>query len=49
MDMLEKLYAAKAVVRAADEAREPIDVLRERAENRRVEVVNLAPQAQAQR
>jgi len=37
MDMLEKLYAAKAVVRSADEAREPIDVLRERAENRRVE------------
>jgi indole-3-glycerol phosphate synthase len=37
IDMLEKLYAAKAVVRAADEAREPLDVLRERAENRRRE------------
>ncbi|MGD0052448.1 MAG: indole-3-glycerol phosphate synthase TrpC [Vulcanimicrobiaceae bacterium] len=37
MDMLEKLYAAKAAVRAADEAREPIDLLRERAENRRAE------------
>jgi indole-3-glycerol phosphate synthase len=36
-DMLEKLYAAKAVARAADEARESIDVLRERAENRRDE------------
>jgi len=34
IDMLEKLYAAKAVVRAADEAREPLDVLRERAQNR---------------
>ena len=33
-DMLEKLYAAKAVVRAADEEREPLDVLRERAQNR---------------
>jgi indole-3-glycerol phosphate synthase len=33
-DMLEKLYAAKAVVRAADEEREPLDVLRERARNR---------------
>jgi len=32
IDMLEKLYAAKAVVRAADEAREPLDVLRERAQ-----------------
>jgi indole-3-glycerol phosphate synthase len=37
MDMLSKLYAAKAVVRAADEVREPIDVLRERAERRRGE------------
>lgn len=36
-DMLEKLYAAKARVRAADEAREPLDGLRERAENRRLE------------
>jgi indole-3-glycerol phosphate synthase len=36
-DMLEKLYAAKAHVRAADEAREPLDVLRERAESRRGE------------
>ncbi|HYZ16186.1 MAG TPA: hypothetical protein VE591_07275, partial [Candidatus Acidoferrum sp.] len=36
-DMLEKLYAAKAVVRAADEARESLAVLRERAENRRGE------------
>jgi indole-3-glycerol phosphate synthase len=33
-DMLEKLYAAKAAVRASDEAREPLDVLRERAQNR---------------
>jgi indole-3-glycerol phosphate synthase len=33
-DMLEKLYAAKAVVRVADEAREPLDLLRERAQNR---------------
>jgi len=33
-DMLEKLYAAKAEARAADEAREPIKVLRERAQNR---------------
>jgi len=33
-DMLEKLYAAKAAVRAADEAREPIEVLRERAQRR---------------
>lgn len=33
-DMLEKLYAAKAVAREADEAREPLDVLRERAESR---------------
>jgi indole-3-glycerol phosphate synthase len=33
-DMLEKLYAAKAVARAGDEQREPIDVLRQRAANR---------------
>jgi indole-3-glycerol phosphate synthase len=33
-DMLEKLYAAKARVRAADEEREPFEVLRERALNR---------------
>jgi indole-3-glycerol phosphate synthase len=33
-DMLEKLYAAKAAVRAADEEREPLDALRERAQNR---------------
>lgn len=31
MDMLEKLYAAKAAVRAADEQREPIEAVRERA------------------
>lgn len=36
-DMLEKLYAAKARVRAADEAREPLEMLRERAERRRGE------------
>lgn len=36
-DMLEKLYAAKAVARAADEEREPLPVLRERAQNRRGE------------
>ncbi len=36
-DMLAKLYAAKAEVLAADEAREPLAVLRERAENRRAE------------
>jgi indole-3-glycerol phosphate synthase len=36
-DMLAKLYAAKAEVRAADEAREPLDVLRERAQNRLAE------------
>jgi indole-3-glycerol phosphate synthase len=30
-DILDKLYAAKAVVRAADEAREPFDVIRARA------------------
>jgi indole-3-glycerol phosphate synthase len=33
-DMLEKLYAAKAEVRAADEAREPLAQLRERAQSR---------------
>ncbi|HTW84936.1 MAG TPA: indole-3-glycerol phosphate synthase TrpC [Candidatus Sulfotelmatobacter sp.] len=33
-DMLEKLYAAKEVARAADEAREPMGILRERAQNR---------------
>jgi indole-3-glycerol phosphate synthase len=37
MDMLDKLYAAKASVRAADEAREPLAVVRQRAENRRQE------------
>jgi indole-3-glycerol phosphate synthase len=36
-DMLAKLYAAKAQVLAADEAREPLAVVRERAENRRAE------------
>ena len=36
-DMLEKLYAAKAEVREADEAREPLAVVRERAENRLAE------------
>ncbi|HYZ16692.1 MAG TPA: indole-3-glycerol phosphate synthase TrpC [Candidatus Acidoferrum sp.] len=34
-DMLEKLYAAKVAIRAGDEARESLDVLRERAELRR--------------
>jgi indole-3-glycerol phosphate synthase len=33
-DMLAKLYAAKAEVREADEAREPLDILRERAQSR---------------
>jgi indole-3-glycerol phosphate synthase len=33
-DMLEKLYAAKAEASAADEAREPIEVVRARAETR---------------
>jgi indole-3-glycerol phosphate synthase len=33
-DMLDKLYAATAIVRATDEAREPLDVLRERAHTR---------------
>ena len=37
MDMLEKLYAAKVPVREADERREPIGVVRERANNRRAE------------
>jgi indole-3-glycerol phosphate synthase len=32
--MLEKLYAAKATARAVDEAREPVEVLRERAQSR---------------
>jgi len=36
-DMLEKLYAAKAAARAADEAREPLEMLRARAEQRRAE------------
>ena len=36
-DMLEKLYAAKAIARTADEEREPLEVLRERAEARRGE------------
>jgi indole-3-glycerol phosphate synthase len=34
-DLLAKLYAAKSVVLAADQAREPLALLRERAENRR--------------
>lgn len=34
MDLLEKLYAAKVAVREADERREPIAVVRERATNR---------------
>lgn len=33
-DMLDKLYAATAKVRAADEAREPLEVMRERATTR---------------
>jgi len=33
-DMLDKLYAATAVVRAADEAREPLEVVRARAATR---------------
>jgi indole-3-glycerol phosphate synthase len=36
-DMLEKLYAAKAIARAADEEREPIEDLRARAQTRRAE------------
>jgi indole-3-glycerol phosphate synthase len=36
-DMLEKLYAAKALVRAVDEQREPLDALRERAERGRAQ------------
>lgn len=34
MDMLEKLYAAKVRVREADEEREPLPLVRERARNR---------------
>lgn len=34
MDMLEKLYAAKVPVREADERREPLEMIRERARNR---------------
>ena len=34
MDMLEKLYAAKLLVREADERREPIDQIRARARER---------------
>jgi indole-3-glycerol phosphate synthase len=37
MDILDKLYAAKAAAREADEKREPIPVVRERATNRVVE------------
>jgi len=37
MDMLEKLYAAKLLVREADERREPIELMRERAHARRAE------------
>ena len=37
MDMLEKLYAAKARVREIDERREPIEMMRERAQNRHAE------------
>jgi indole-3-glycerol phosphate synthase len=33
-DMLDKLYAATAVVRAADQEREPLEVVRERAKSR---------------
>ena len=36
-DMLDKLYAATAKVRAADEAREPLDVVRARAATRAAE------------
>jgi indole-3-glycerol phosphate synthase len=36
-DLLAKIYAAKRAVRTSDEAREPIDILRERAERRRGE------------
>lgn len=36
-DMLAKLYAAKAAVLAKDQAREPLELLRERAENRHAE------------
>ncbi|GAC1410321.1 MAG: indole-3-glycerol phosphate synthase TrpC [Candidatus Velthaea sp.] len=34
MDMLEKLYAGKQIVREADERREPMEMMRERAANR---------------
>jgi indole-3-glycerol phosphate synthase len=37
MDMLERLYAAKLLVREADERREPLELMRERARNRRRE------------
>jgi indole-3-glycerol phosphate synthase len=37
MDMLEKLYAAKVAVREADERREPLPMIRERAHHRRGE------------
>jgi indole-3-glycerol phosphate synthase len=37
MDMLEKLYAAKVPVREADERREPIGMIRDRARNRRAQ------------
>jgi len=43
MDMLEKLYAAKLPVRMADELREPLEVIRERAHNRRGERRPLRP------
>ena len=36
-DMLAKLYASKAAASAADEAREPFDLVRERAVNRAAE------------
>lgn len=37
IDMLKKLYAAKAATRAVDEMREPLEVVRERALDRRTE------------
>jgi indole-3-glycerol phosphate synthase len=37
MDLLERLYAAKIPVREADERREPLGVVRERARNRRAQ------------
>ncbi|GAC1427686.1 MAG: indole-3-glycerol phosphate synthase TrpC [Candidatus Velthaea sp.] len=37
MDMLEKLYAGKAIVREADERREPIELMRERAAARQAD------------